>query len=140
MKNPYCFLKFEEEMMKKRVDLWVKHGEYVRETNEEDNEQSECSRENWKVLKTIHKAQNARFSRLNQVTNKSPSQAAKNLWDKILEKFSKCFSRMEGPPASKLRREPWKFLYNLVTGASTREQVVKPSCENFKDPEFWKIF
>ena len=34
------FLKIEVEMMKKMVDVWVKHGESMSETNEEDNEQS----------------------------------------------------------------------------------------------------
>ena len=32
------FWKIVVEMMKKMVDLWDKHGESVRETNEEDNE------------------------------------------------------------------------------------------------------
>ena len=36
-------------------------------------------------------------------------------------------------------REPQKFLYNLATGASTYEQVAKPSRKNYKNPEFWKI-
>ena len=39
MKNPYLFLKIEVEKMMKMVDFWVKHNEYVRETNEQDNEQ-----------------------------------------------------------------------------------------------------
>ena len=38
--NPYLSLKIGEEMMKNIVDLWVKYDESVRETNEEDNEQS----------------------------------------------------------------------------------------------------
>ena len=38
MENPYLFLKFEEEMMKKMVDFWEKHGEFVREMNGKDNE------------------------------------------------------------------------------------------------------
>ena len=99
-----------------------------------------CSRENWKVLKTVLKAQNMRFLLLNQVANKSPGQVAKHLRDKIFEKFSKYFSQLEGPPANKLRRELWKFWYNLTIRASTRKQVAKQSCENFKNPEFWKIF
>ena len=87
-----------------------------------------CSRENWKVLKTVLKAQNMRFSWLNQVVNKSPSQAA---IEKIFEKFSKCFLPLEGTPARKSLRELRKLLYNLATGASTRKQVAKLSCENF---------
>ena len=47
------------------------------------------------------------------------------------QKFSKCFLRLEGPSSSKSRRESWKFLYNLATRASTREQVAKSSRENF---------
>ena len=84
--------------------------------------------------------QNTCFSRLNQVANKLPSQAAKHLRDKHFENFSKFFSQLEGPPASKSRRELRKFMYNLTTGASTCKQVTKPSHENFKNPEFWKNF
>ena len=58
-----------------------------------------CSKENWKVLKTILKAQDTRFSQLNQVANKSPGQVTKHFKDKIFEKFSKCFLWLEGPPA-----------------------------------------
>ena len=47
---------------------------------------------------------------------------------------------MEGTPVRKSRREPWKLLYNLTTGASTREQVAKPSCKNFKKPRILKNF
>ena len=68
-----------------------------------------CSRENWKVLKTVLEAQNMRFSRLNWVVNKSPGQVAKHLRDKIFEKLSKCFLWLEGPPASKLRRDHENF-------------------------------
>ena len=99
-----------------------------------------CLRENWKVLKTVLKAQNMRFLRLNHVANKSPNQATKHLWDKNLEKLSKCFLWLEGPHARKSRREPWKLPYNLATGVFTCEQAAKPSRENFKNPKFWKIF
>ena len=97
-----------------------------------------CSKENWKVLKIVLKAQNMHFSQLNQVANKSLSQATKHLRDKIFEKFSKCFSRLEGTPARKLQREPRKLLYNLTTRASTHEHVAKPSRENLKNLKFWK--
>ena len=40
MKNPYLFLKIEVEKMMKMVDFLVKHGEFVKETYEHDNEQS----------------------------------------------------------------------------------------------------
>ena len=49
--------------------------------------------------------QNTRFSRLKQVAIKSPGQAAKTLKDKIVEKFSKCFSRLKGLPARESRAE-----------------------------------
>ena len=41
------------------------------------------------------------------------------------ENFSKCFSRLEGLPASESRAEPRKSLSELATGPSTREQVAK---------------
>ena len=68
--------------------------------------------------------------------DKSPN----TLETKFLKNLSKCFSWLEGPLASKSRREPQKFMYNLTTGASTHEQVAKPSRENCKNPEVWKIF
>ena len=40
MKNSYLILMIDEEMMKKMVDFLVKHGEFVREMNRQDNEQS----------------------------------------------------------------------------------------------------
>ena len=98
-------------------------------TNKTMNSQK-SSRENWKVLKTVLKAQNMRFSRLYQVVCKSLGQVAKQLRDKILKNLSKCFSWLKGPPKRKSRRELRKFMYNLATGASTRDQVAKPSHEN----------
>ena len=85
-----------------------------------------------KSLKIVLKVQNMRFLGLNQVANKSPSQAAKHLRDKIFEKFSKRFLQLEGTPTKKSRRGSRKLLYNLATGASTHEQVAKPSRENLK--------
>ena len=120
---------FERDTMSLR-EIW---------TSKTMNKQK-CSRENWKVLKTILKAQNTQFSWLGWVTNKSPNQATKHLGDKILKNLFKCFSWLEVPLVSKLQRELRKFLYNLATGAFTREQVAKPSSENCKNPEFWKIF
>ena len=46
--NPYLFLKFEGEKMMKMVDFWVKHGEFVREMNRQDNEQLKWTREKLK--------------------------------------------------------------------------------------------
>ena len=59
-----------------------------------------------KVLKTVFEMQNTRFSRLKQVTSKPPGQAAKTLKYKIVKKFSKCFSRLEGLLARELRAKP----------------------------------
>jgi len=69
-----------------------KHCGFERDINREDNEQSQSSMENSKVLKTIQYMQNMRFSQLTQVACKSPGQVAKNLRDKILKNLSKCFS------------------------------------------------
>ena len=72
--------------------------------------------------------------------NKSPGQFAKTLETKFLKNLSKCFSQLEGPPVSKSRREPWRFLYNLATGASTRKQVAELSRENCKKPKILENF
>lgn len=56
--------------------------------------------------------QNTRFSRLIQVASKSPDQAAKHCEGKILEKSSKCFSRLEGLVAKESWAEPRKSLSN----------------------------
>ena len=101
---------FERDTMSLR-EIWI--GKIM-------NKQK-CSRENWKVLKIVFKAQNTWFSWLGWVTNRSPNQATQHLGDKILKNLSKCFSWLEVPLASKSQREPRKFLYNLATGASTRE-------------------
>ena len=93
-----------------------------------------------KSLRIVLKVQNMRFLWQNQVANKSPSQATKHLRDKIFEKFSKCFLRLEGTPMRMSQRGPRKLLYNITTRASTRNQVFKPSRENLKHLKFWKIF
>ena len=51
MKNPYLFLKIEVEKMMKMVDFLVKHGEFVRETYEHDNEQSKMFKGKLKSFK-----------------------------------------------------------------------------------------
>ena len=68
----------------------------------------------------ILKAQNMRFSRLDWVVNKLPSQVAKNSCDKY-------FSWLEGPLASKSRKESRNSLSKLVIGASTCELIAKQS-------------
>ena len=80
------FLKIEIEMMKKMVDLWVKHGESVRETNEEDNEQLEMFEG-----KTVLKVQNTRFSQLSQVACKLLGLGTRTLKTKILKNFLSVF-------------------------------------------------
>ena len=116
VKNPYIFLKIEEEMMKKNGGFLWEHSEFMRDRNEQDNEQSQWARENWKVFKTSLKIilimQNMRFSRLEWVVNKSPMQVAKNPCDKILKNLSKCFSRLEVPLASQSHGEPQNLLSN----------------------------
>ena len=59
-----------------------------------------------------------------------------NPLNKIFKIFSKFFSRLEGPLEGKLRN----LLCKLSTGASTRDQVTKMSCENDKNSEISKIF
>ena len=87
--------------------------EWVR-ADERDNEQSQKDRGKTKRFKNCpYFCQNTRFSRLKWVATKSPDQAAKTLKDKNLKNFSKCFSRLEGLPASESRAEPRKFLSNL---------------------------
>ena len=54
--------------------------------------------------------QNTRFSRLKQVTCKLLGLAARTLERKILNKFSKCFSRLEVSLARESRTEPQKSL------------------------------
>ena len=54
--------------------------------------------------------QNTRFSWLKWVANKSLGLAAKTLKDKIVKKFFKCFSRLEGLPVRESRDEPQKSL------------------------------
>ena len=70
------------------------------------------SRENWKVLKTNQFAQNTQFSRVSQVTCKSPRPAARTLKDKNLKNF---LSR-------EINRE--HLCIPLTIGPSTRKQVV----------------
>ena len=63
--------------------------------------------------------QNTHFSRLKQVTR----QAAKTLKVTIVEKFSKCFSRLKVLLARKSRDKPQKFLCTPVARPFTREKV-----------------
>ena len=118
------------------LDFWVKHSEYVRELNEQDNEQSNMFEGKLKSFKKLSLKRKTLFF----VTEPSRQDKSPNtLETKFLKNLSKCFSRLEGPPTSKLRREPWKFLYSLATGASTHEQAAKPSRENFKNQNFGKF-
>ena len=61
---------------------WNTESMCERRTNKTMNSKK-CSREKWKVLKTVLKAQNTCFSWLNQVTNKLPRQVAEHVRDKI---------------------------------------------------------
>ena len=105
------FLKIGEGMMQKWILRSVTRSVWVRFSWERNGEQSQkFEGKTEKVLKIVFETQNTRFSRLKQVTSKSPGQAAKTLKDKIVKKFSKCFSRLEGLPARELRAEPRKSL------------------------------
>ena len=104
------FLKIGEEMMQKwsLKSVWVS---FSWKRNGEDSEQSQnVEGKTEKVLKIVFEMQNTRFSRLKQVANKSPGQAAKTLKVKIMKNISKCFSRLEGLPARESRAEPRKSL------------------------------
>lgn len=85
--------------------------EWVR-ADEKDNEQSQKDRrKNKKFKKLPLYVQNTRFLRLKRVAKKLPDQAAKTLKDKNLKIFFfKCFSRLEGLPASESRAELRKSL------------------------------
>ena len=90
--NPYFFLVFEEDMMKK-MEAFSKETQSVWERYfGEDNEQSlKLKGKLKKFWKTVLKTQNTRFSRLKLVANKSPGQAAKTLKDKIVKNFLSVF-------------------------------------------------
>ena len=91
------------------MEAWC---EWVRVV-ERDNEQSQKDRGKTKKFKNCpYFCQNTRFSWLKRVANKSSVQAAKTLKDKSLKNFSKCFSRLEGLPASESRVKPQKSLSN----------------------------
>ena len=69
------------------VDFWKKHDEFVREMNEQDNEQSKWAREKLKsFLKTVLKALNMQFSRLKWVVNKSP-KTPETKFEKFIQVF-----------------------------------------------------
>ena len=115
--NPYLFL-----------DAWRRHDAkmeaFSKETQSvweryfrEDNEQSlKLEGKLKKFWKTVLKMQNTHFSRLKWVANKSLGQAAKsscqNTQRQNCEKFSKCFSRLEGLPVRESWAEPRKSLCN----------------------------
>ena len=121
--------------------LIEKHGVFEREMNRQDNEQEKCSRDKLKSFKKLSKKRKTCvFRNLAELRTSHQDKSLNTLETKILKNLSKCFSQPEGPPTSKSRKELRKFLYNLVIGASTREQVAKLSRENSKNPEFWKIF
>ena len=68
------------------------------------------------------------------------SKPPKKNYDKIWKNLSKCFSRLEGPPAWKSWREPRMFLskpYDWIFLSRTSRQM---SREKSKNPDFWKIF
>ena len=103
---------FWEEMKQQWSWKWVTRCVWE-VSDRKDNEQSQSVRgKTEKDLKTAPILPNTRFSWLKWVADQSPGQAAKTLKDKILKKFSKCFSRLEGLPARESRVELWEFLCN----------------------------
>ena len=99
--------------------------EWVR-VDEKDNEQSQKDRgkiENFKKTAPVS-AKHAIFA-TGSSRHTVASSSRQKTQDQNFEKFSKCFSRLEGLPASESRAEPRKSLSELATGPSTREQVAK---------------
>ena len=90
------------------VEFWEKHGEFVREMNEQDNEQSKWTRQNWKVFETYpekdhHCAKHAIFvAEMNRKQVAKPSR--KKTLEAKFEKFVQVF---------------------FATGSSTCKEVVK---------------
>ena len=80
--------------------VWIS---FSGERNGEDSEQSQkFEGKTEKVLKIVFKMQNTHFSRLKQVARAS----CQNTQRQNCEKFSKCFSRLEGLPTRESRAEP----------------------------------
>jgi len=74
------------------------------------------------------------------MTGLSREQAAKNPQDKILEKLSKCFSRLEVPPAIKSRWESPNFLSDPCDWTFHSWTSCQHELRNFQKPRFLKIF
>ena len=68
---------------------------------------------------------NTRFSRLKWVANKSPSQAAKTLKDKILKNFLSVFRNWKVYLRGSRKLSCVNLCVTLATGPFTREQVAK---------------
>ena len=83
-----------------------------------------CSKENWKVLKIVLKAQNKGFFDLTELQTSCQDKSPNTLKTKFLKNLSKCFSRLVHPRGSR-EGSCETFWVNLATGASTREQVAK---------------
>ena len=84
--------------------------EWVR-ADERDNEQSQKDRGKTKKFKNYpYFCQNTRFSRLKWVVTKSPIQPPKHSKTSLKKEISKCFSWLEGLPASESRAELRKSL------------------------------
>ena len=110
----------------------------------QDNVGARDARENWKVFENCLWFNPICAKHTIFTTGLTCKQVVKmsrqNPFNKILKIWSKCFLQLEGPLVSKLRGESWILLCKLVTGASTRDQVAKLSCENAKNSEILKYF
>ena len=103
------FLKIGEEMMQKWSlgSVWVS---FSWERNGEDSEQSQKvegkTKKKKKIKEIVFETQNTHFSWLKQVARAS----RQNSQSQNYEKFSKCFSQLEGLLARELWTEPQKSL------------------------------
>ena len=93
-KNPYLFLKIDEEMMKKMEVLWINtvslEGRGMDKTMNSHNKRGKNEKFLKTALKITLKAQNTCFSWLEWVANKSPIQVTKTHVTKF-EKFVQVF-------------------------------------------------
>ena len=92
----------------------------------------------WVKMEVLGEGEVDKTMRVHMMRGKT-KKFLKIVLDLILVVQNPQFSRLDWL-ASKLRRESWILLYELVTRASTREQVTKLSHENAKNPKNLKFF
>ena len=109
--NPYLFSwRLGKEWCKNGDwDVWHRvfgSDSVEREMGKSVNSHKNSRKNTEKVLKTLFKTQNTRFTRLKWVARSS----RQNTQRQNCEKFAKCFSRLKGLPARESRAEPRKSL------------------------------